>query len=80
MFFLDTNICVYYLKGKYSSIADHFRKIPCNEIKIPIIVKAELLFGIEKSEQKEYNKKVFENFIKPFEVINLNNDVLNYYA
>ncbi|MDR1460492.1 MAG: type II toxin-antitoxin system VapC family toxin, partial [Campylobacteraceae bacterium] len=66
--------------GKYSSIAEYFRKIPYNEIKIPIIVKAELLFGIEKSERKENNRKAFENFIKPFEVINLNNDSLDYYA
>jgi tRNA(fMet)-specific endonuclease VapC len=76
MYFLDTNICAYYLKGKYLSITEYFRKIPCDEIKIPIIVKAELLFGIEKSKQKEKNRKVFENFIKTFEVINLNDDSL----
>jgi tRNA(fMet)-specific endonuclease VapC len=80
MYFLDTNICVYYLKGKYLSIEEYFRKIPYNEIKIPIIVKAELLFGIEKSEQKEKNRNVFDNFMKTFEVINLNDDALNYYA
>ena len=50
---LDTNICAYYLKGKYDSIGEYFRKTHFNEIKIPVIVKAELLFGIEKSRQKE---------------------------
>lgn len=51
-----------------------------NGIKIPVIVKAELLFGIEKSLQKEKNMTVFENFLKAFEVINLNDEALNHYA
>jgi tRNA(fMet)-specific endonuclease VapC len=80
MYFLDTNICVYYLKGKYHSVEEHFELLSYNEIKIPIIVKAELLFGIEKSSQKEKNSKIYEKFITAFEIVNLDDSALKYYA
>ncbi|MDR1148352.1 MAG: type II toxin-antitoxin system VapC family toxin [Spirochaetaceae bacterium] len=80
MYFADTNICIYYLKGKFISVEEHFKNIPLNEIKIPVIVKAELLFGIEKSKQKDENKTIFNSFIKAFEVVNLNDKTLDYYA
>ncbi|MDR0608877.1 MAG: type II toxin-antitoxin system VapC family toxin [Planctomycetaceae bacterium] len=57
MYFLDTNICIYFLRGLYQSIEKHFKSIPNDEIKIPIIVKAELIYGVEKSELKEKKQK-----------------------
>jgi tRNA(fMet)-specific endonuclease VapC len=80
VYFLDTNICIYYLKGKYSSLLEYFEGIPHDEIKIPIIVKAELLFGIEKSKQKEENRKIYDKFINTFDIINLDDESLKNYA
>jgi tRNA(fMet)-specific endonuclease VapC len=80
MYFLDTNICIYYLKGKYASIEERFKEISFNDIKIPVIVKAELLFGIEKSRIKDRNRTIIERFINSFEVVNLTDDALNCYA
>jgi tRNA(fMet)-specific endonuclease VapC len=80
MYFLDTNICIYYLRGLYQSIEDHFRLIPNHEIKIPIIVKAELMYGIEKSKLKERNKNIYNRFIGSFETVNLDDEALNQYA
>jgi tRNA(fMet)-specific endonuclease VapC len=80
MYFLDTNICIYYLKGKYKSIEEQFRFVPRYEIKIPIIVKAELLYGIEKSKLKEENRRVYTEFIESFEIINLDDKSLSQYA
>jgi tRNA(fMet)-specific endonuclease VapC len=80
IYFLDTNICIYYLKGKYSSIVNYFEEISHGEIKIPVIVKAELLFGIEKSKQKEKNQKIYTQFINTFEIINLDDESLKHYA
>jgi tRNA(fMet)-specific endonuclease VapC len=80
MYFLDTNICIYYLRGLYKSIEDQFKLIPNYEIKIPIIVKAELLYGIEKSKLRERNKAVYKKFIDAFEVINLDDETLDQYA
>jgi tRNA(fMet)-specific endonuclease VapC len=76
MYFLDSNICINFLRGKDKSIEEYFRLIPNNEIKIPIIVKAELLYGIEKSSLKEQNRIAYEKFIESFEIINLDDEAL----
>jgi tRNA(fMet)-specific endonuclease VapC len=80
MYFLDTNICIYYLRGLYQSIEEHFKLIPGDEIKIPVIVKAELVYGIEKSRLKERNRTIYKKFIESFEIVNLNDESLTQYA
>jgi tRNA(fMet)-specific endonuclease VapC len=80
MYFLDTNICIYYLRGLYKSIEEHFEILSNQEIKIPIIVKAELLYGIEKSKLKERNRTIYKKFIGAFETVNLDDESLNQYA
>lgn len=69
MYFIDTNTCVYFLKGKYPSIAEEFKKHKPEEIKIPSMVKAELLFGVEKSKHKEKNLEACNEFLEPFDVM-----------
>lgn len=66
MFFLDTNTCIYFLKGTYRSIKEEFKKRKPEEIKIPSMVKAELLLGVEKSERREENLLVYRRFLEPF--------------
>jgi tRNA(fMet)-specific endonuclease VapC len=68
------------LKGKYKSIEEYFKIIPRYEIKIPIIVKAELLYGIEKSKLKEKNREVYNKFIESLEISNFDESSLNQYA
>jgi len=50
---LDTNTCIYFLNGKYVFIKEKILSLPPNEIKIPSIVKAELLLGAYKSNKKK---------------------------
>ena len=35
MYYLDTNIIIYSVKGTFTAIKDHFRKIPMQSIVIP---------------------------------------------
>ncbi|MBE7411703.1 MAG: type II toxin-antitoxin system VapC family toxin [Leptospiraceae bacterium] len=69
IYFLDTNICVYFLKGLYQPIVDNIQNTNPNNIKIPSIVKAELLYGAEKSQNKTRNLANINRFLEPFEVI-----------
>jgi len=69
MYFLDTNTCIYFLNGKYSSIKDKILSTPPNAIAIPTIVKAELLLGAYKSKNKTVNLEKVEQFLEPFEII-----------
>ena len=68
-FFLDTNICIYALKGQFPGIERRLRQTAPSEIKIPSIVKGELLFGARKSSQPERTLAVLERFLFPFEVV-----------
>ncbi len=68
MYYLDTNICVYFLNGKYPQVKDNIKKTNPIQIKIPSIVKAELLYGAEKSQNKEKNIDLVIKFLEPFEI------------
>ena len=68
-YFLDTNICIYALKGRYPAIGRRMQRLSPAAIKIPSIVKGELLFGAHKSSQSEQTLEVLGRFLFPFEVI-----------
>lgn len=67
-FYLDTNICIYFLKGEHENIRIRLLEKHPDEIKICSIVKAELLLGAEKSVRKEENGKKVNEFLFPFEI------------
>lgn len=69
MFFLDTNTCVYFLNGKYPSIREKILTTSPQDIHIPSIVKAELIYGAYKSKKKEENIEKVEMFLEPFEIV-----------
>jgi tRNA(fMet)-specific endonuclease VapC len=70
IYFLDTNICVFYLKGINKNVCEKLEAQPTTNIKIPSMVAAELLFGAEKSAKREHNLKIFEYFLSIYEIIN----------
>lgn len=73
-YFLDTNICVYYLKGMYPGIVENLLSKNPEDIKIPSIVKAELLYGAEKSQTKDKTREKIYEFLFPFEIVGFNDD------
>ena len=66
---LDTNTCIYFLKGTYPLLQSKMLSLNPNDIKIPAIVKAELLHGAEKSQKREENAEKVLMFLLPFEII-----------
>ena len=52
-YFLDTNICIYYLKGIYPKLKEKLLSHNPETIIIPAITKTELLYGAEKSQRRE---------------------------
>jgi tRNA(fMet)-specific endonuclease VapC len=69
MIFLDTNICIHYLKGEFPSIRENLLSTPPNEIKIPVIVHSELLYGVKRSVRKKENTQKLYEFLMPFEIV-----------
>ena len=65
IYFLDTDTCIYFLKGE-QSVIDGLYSLSPEQVKIPSIVYAELIEGALSSAR---NLKVIENFCAAFEVI-----------
>lgn len=79
-YFLDTNICIYFLKGVYSNIRKKIEETPPHNIKIASIVKAELLFGVQNSSRKKKNLELVNRFLLPFEIVPFDDLVTDTYS
>ncbi|MEQ9166892.1 MAG: PIN domain-containing protein, partial [Fulvivirga sp.] len=67
-FLLDTNICIYFLKGKYG-LKDKFEEVGFDSLYISEITVAELKYGAEKSDYPENNRKVIQKLSSQFKQI-----------
>lgn len=77
-YLLDTNICVFYLKGQYH-LNKKIAEVGEHNCYIFEITVAELKFGIENSKTIETLRKVIEAFIPKFNIIPIY-DSLDVYA
>jgi len=68
-YFLDTNICIYYLNNKFPHIRVKLGGISHNEIKIPSVVTAELYYGAAKSTKRDFNLAWNHRFVSAYEII-----------
>ena len=79
-FFLDTNICIYFLKGKFLKLLEYFKKISPEDIKISSIVKAELLLGAYKSNARVKTQEKVNKFLLPYQIIPFDDSCSMIYA
>ena len=79
MYFLDTNTCIDFLRNLSESVRNRFLSIPLNEIKIPVIVKAELLLGAYKNNKTETLERTLQ-FLELFEVVPFTDEMSYTYA
>lgn len=69
MYYLDTCICVEFLRGRLSSGYQIMRKHRRSEFKVPAIVAAELWFGAAHSDNPEKQKHIVAAFLDAFEIV-----------
>lgn len=67
-YLLDTNICIYFLKGQFD-IHQKIESVGIENCFISEITLAELKYGVENSKHKVKNKKVLEEFQDKFNVL-----------
>lgn len=67
-FLLDTNICIYYIKGLYD-LKSKFEEVGPENCFISEITLAELKFGVAKSKAKEKNQKALDNFLSGIQIL-----------
>jgi tRNA(fMet)-specific endonuclease VapC len=64
-YLLDTNICIYFLKGRYG-LVEKIERIGFENLFISEITIAELKFGVEKSATPDKNRPVINELIDRF--------------
>ncbi|GAB4524265.1 MAG: type II toxin-antitoxin system VapC family toxin [Pleurocapsa sp.] len=74
-YLLDTDICIYWLKGK-STVRTKVEQVDWSNLAICVITATELYFGAYNSNKIEQNLKTAENFIQSITVLPLSNDTL----
>lgn len=67
-YLLDTNICVYFLNGKFD-LKEKFDEVGIENCHVSEITIAELKYGIEKSTRKVQNRKIIESFQNKFKIL-----------
>lgn len=69
MYLLDTNICIYAIKGKYPKIADKLLSIDPDNIKVSAVTVMELEYGAAKSKWSERSREAIKAFLASFEIL-----------
>jgi len=80
IYYLDTNICAYFINGRIASVRQRFLQLSPHEIKIPAIVFAELYFGATKSQTRALTTARLEDFLAPYEVVPFDQEAAREYA
>jgi len=65
---LDTDICIFYFKGRYN-LEETISVVGYENCFISEITLAELLYGAECSERPDYHKAVVNTFAKEIQII-----------
>jgi tRNA(fMet)-specific endonuclease VapC len=67
-YLLDTNICIYFLKGRYG-LVERIEKIGFDNLFISEITVAELKYGAEKSAYPNRNRPVINELVDRFKLL-----------
>ncbi len=80
IYYLDANICIDYMRGRNIALRDKINAIPSECIKIPSIVKGELLLGAAKSKRRKETLIETLIFCMPYEIVPFEDSILRTYA
>lgn len=67
-YLIDTNICIYYMKGLYN-LDQKFSIVKPENCLISEITLAELKFGVENSQHQEKNQQALDNFLTDIQIV-----------
>lgn len=70
---LDTNICIHVIKNRPETVIRNFLKHEPSELCISSISYAELMHGVEKSQDAERNRVAITLFLSPLSVLEFDN-------
>lgn len=80
IYLLDTNACIQLWQRKNLTVRRHFAQYSPSEIALCSVVKAELLFGALRSEQKENNCALLQKLFAPLQSFEFDDSAAEHYA
>ena len=69
MYFLDANICAYFMSRKYPSVTEKFKAHAPHDLFISALVAGELAYGVELSSRIESNRKNLDAFLSMLQIV-----------
>ena len=69
MYLLDTNICIYAIKGMYPEIAKKLLAIHPDKIKVSSVTVMELEYGASKSKWGGRSRNAMREFLASFDIL-----------
>ena len=78
-YYLDSNICIFYMRGRNERLFNRVNAVT-NFIKLPSIVKAELLTGAMKSVKPAQELERVMTFCEPFEIVPFDDSMTKIYG
>ncbi len=72
MYMLDTNICIYLIKKKFTSLQSKVMEKDPFDLTVSAVTVAELEYGIARSLYPQKNRVVLMEFLAPFQIIPFN--------
>ncbi len=79
-FLLDTNICIGLLNGRDPSFLQQLQLLNPQDVYLCSIVKAELIYGARKSQQKDKNEKRLKIFFQEFQSVSFDDRCAEVYG
>lgn len=74
MILLDTDICIYILRGS-NKVIEERKKYP-DQVALSFMTLAELYYGAEKSANPIKNRSLIEQFLLTIDVVNSDNQIM----
>jgi tRNA(fMet)-specific endonuclease VapC len=69
MYLLDTNICIYIINKKPSSVVEKIKQFKPTQVKLSAISIGELEYGVSKSKKREKNRNALVDFVSGFDIL-----------
>jgi tRNA(fMet)-specific endonuclease VapC len=79
-YLLDTNICIYALKGLHPPIRERMESLEPSDVWISSIVVAELFTGAQKSRHRQRTLEIVHRFLEPFRVAVFDESAARHYG
>ena len=79
-FMLDTNICLYMIKGKPPQILSRLKNFNLGDLSVSSITLSELEYGVAKSSKPQQNRDALDAFLAPLEIFPFNGEAAYRYG